>query len=218
MINIRPNQILQLVDLDQEACWFQIPCRGGLVAIESLILLALARVVEANRVFEFGTYKGFTTRLLLENIVSDQVIITTLDLPTTSGISFQGRDETLAVESLGSEREYLRSPKRDQVEQILIDSMNFSGCGYEKAFDLIFVDGNHRLEYAQRDTENALKMLRGGGCIAWHDYGNPDFPELTQFLDSLKLDKPIYHVEDTMLCFYAQGIRIPNSKGKQAVN
>jgi hypothetical protein len=29
MINIRPNQILRLVSKESEACWFQIPARGG---------------------------------------------------------------------------------------------------------------------------------------------------------------------------------------------
>ena len=33
MINIRPNQILQIVDKNNEACWFQIPSRGGVVGV-----------------------------------------------------------------------------------------------------------------------------------------------------------------------------------------
>lgn len=218
MINIRPNQILRLVDKDNEAFWFQIPSRGWLITFESTILVALLKIVKAKRVFEFGTYKGFTTRLFLENINSDEIIVTTLDLPSTSGISFQGRDEILALESLEAEREYLNSSKGDQVEQMLLDSMSFSGEGYEKAFDMIFIDANHKVEYARRDTENALKMVRDGGCIAWHDYGNPEFPELTKFLQELSLDEPIYHVEETMLCFYLPGVQIPSSIGIQPKN
>lgn len=96
--------------------------------------------------------------------------------------------------------------------------MEFSAAGYEKKFDMIFVDANHKVEYARHDTENAFKMVRDGGCIAWHDYENPQFPEVTQYLHDLSVDEPIYHVEDTMLCFYLPGVRIPNSIGRQPSN
>ncbi|MBV5272513.1 MAG: class I SAM-dependent methyltransferase, partial [Lamprocystis purpurea] len=145
---------------------------------------------------------GFTTRLFLENIDTDGKIVTTIDLPSVSDVFFQGHDEELARKSLCSEREYLCSAKSEQVEQILIDSMKFETAGYEEKFDFVFVDANHKLEYVKQDTENAFKMLTSNGCIAWHDYGNPQFPELKQYLKDLSVDKPIYHVEETMLCFY----------------
>jgi hypothetical protein len=41
--------------------------------------------------------------------------------------------------------------------------------------------------------------------VVWHDYGNPQFPELTQYLEELSAQMPIYHIEDTMLAFHLLG-------------
>jgi hypothetical protein len=32
------------------------------------------------------------------------------------------------------------------------------------------VDANHDYEYVFSDTQNALKLVRPGGWIGWHDY------------------------------------------------
>lgn len=169
--------------------------------------------------FEFGTYKGYTTRLLLENINGFGKYVTTLDIGDSSvidSIDFQGDDESLAREAIVFRREYLDSSKAEHVEQLLLDSMMFNAEGYAGQFDFIFVDANHKLEYVERDTLGALAMLAEGGCIAWHDYGNPQFPELTHYLDSLCLAYPVYHIEETMICFYMPGVVIPDSIGRLA--
>lgn len=38
-------------------------------------------------------------------------------------------------------------------------------------FDLVFIDGCHHYEYVKKDTQNAIKYLKSGGMIIWHDYG-----------------------------------------------
>jgi hypothetical protein len=35
----------------------------------------------------------------------------------------------------------------------------------------VFVDGSHAFEYTLSDTKEAIKMVRKGGVIIWHDYG-----------------------------------------------
>ena len=47
-----------------------------------------------------------------------------------------------------------------------------------------------------------MQMLAPGGCIAWHDYGNPRYPELTAYLDSQSLRYDLCAVGDTMLVFW----------------
>ena len=39
-------------------------------------------------------------------------------------------------------------------------------------------------------------------CLAWHDYENPSYPDLTRYLKNLSNQLPMYHVEETMICFY----------------
>jgi hypothetical protein len=49
-------------------------------------------------------------------------------------------------------------------------------------------------------------------CIIWHDYGNREFPQLTQYLDDLASDMTLYHVEGTMLVFHLKGVEVPVRK------
>ena len=75
---------------------------------------------------------------------------------------------------------------------------------------MIFIDGNHEVNYVKKDTENALKMIsEAPSCIAWHDYGNPQFPELKSYIDDLAKIYKIYHVENTMIAFHLRGRDVP---------
>ena len=47
-------------------------------------------------------------------------------------------------------------------------------------FDVIIVDGDHRVLPAFRDLTNALAALRPGGLLICDDYGNSDTPEVTR--------------------------------------
>lgn len=47
-------------------------------------------------------------------------------------------------------------------------------------FDVIIVDGDHRVAPALRDLQNSLAALRSGGLLICDDYGNSDTPEVTR--------------------------------------
>lgn len=176
------------------------------------MLLKLMRCVNPSHLFEFGTYKGLTTRLLLENLPESDVAserIFTLDLPDLEHVVFQGTDIEVASESIYCERKYLGSQRKHLVKQILQDSMTLDPDEYPRKFQFIFIDGNHELGYVRKDTENSLRMLADSrSCIVWHDYGNPEFPELTQYLEDLSTQIPLHHIEDTMLAFHLLGIDV----------
>jgi len=61
-----------------------------------------------------------------------------------------------------------------------------------EVFDLVFVDGSHDFVSAKRDTALALQLVVPGGVIAWHDYGDPGFPDVERaaaiFFPDQKLD------------------------------
>ena len=69
---------------------------------------------------------------------------------------------------------------------------------------MIFVDGGHDLRTLKSDTENSFKMIPDDrmACISWHDYGSEVYPQVTEYLEELSNEYEIYHVEDTMICFY----------------
>ena len=213
--HIRPYQVLGIPDPFGEEIKFFMPQpqgSGSVSTIESILLLKLMRVVNATFIFEFGTYKGLTTRLLLENLPYRDLEIErifTLDLPSLDGISFQGTDADVASEAVGFRRKYLASSKKHLVKQILLDCLEFDPEPFLKKFQLIFIDGNHELKYVQSDTKNSLEMIASSSsCIVWHDYGNPEFPELTRYVDELAKQMNIYHIEDTMLAFHLRGISV----------
>lgn len=207
---------MQIPDSFDEKIVFYMPQSqgaGSLYSIDQIILIKLMRITNASYVFEFGTYKGLTTRMLLENLPEknfDGQRVYTLDLPTLHGVKFQGDDDKLALESLGYKRKYLESDKKNLVSQLYQDSITFDCSNYIGKFQLVFIDGNHELSYVKKDTENALQMMsEAPSCVAWHDYGNPQFPELKEYIDSLSKEYPIYFVENTMIAFYLRGVNVP---------
>ena len=215
VIHIRPYQVLAIPDGFSDEFTFYMPepqARGSLKAIESIMLVKLMRVVNPPFLFEFGTYKGLTTRLLLSNLPGANIHserIFTLDITDLSDINFIGSDIELAKEFIYCERKYILSPNSHLVKQLLQDSITFDGKLYEKKFSLIFIDGNHEISYAKRDTENAFVMLADApSVIIWHDYENQEFPEVTSFIDNLSKQVTIYHIEETMLTFYLVGMDV----------
>jgi predicted O-methyltransferase YrrM len=214
--HIRPYQLLGVPDEFPEEVRFFMPQAqgsGSLLSIESLLLIKLMRITQPRYLFEFGTYKGLTTRLLLANLPAVKGAsgerIYTLDLPNLDDVHFQGTDVDLAQEALGFKRKYLEEKDRHLVKQILEDSMKFDPTPYTGKFQFIFIDANHEVAYARRDTENSLKMFsEEKGCLIWHDYGHPEFPELTQYIEDLGKQMDVYHVEHTKMAFHPRGFKI----------
>ena len=214
--HVRPYQVLGVPDeFPEEIRFFMPPAQGSgsLLSIESLLLIKLMRVTKPKYLFEFGTYKGLTTRLLLANLPPANGVkserIFTLDLPALENVHFQGTDVDLAREALGFERKYLGETNKGLVKQILHDSMTFDASPYREKFQFVFIDGNHEVNYVRKDTENSFKMFsEDKGCVIWHDYGHPEFGELTQYLEDLGKEIPIYHVEHTKMAFHPRGFDI----------
>lgn len=53
----------------------------------------------------------------------------------------------------------------------------------EKYFDLVFIDADHFYEPLKQDIENWLPLIRKGGMLSGHDYGNRRFPDCTKAVD-----------------------------------
>ena len=52
-----------------------------------------------------------------------------------------------------------------------------------------FVDCSHAYDYARTASESAMRLVKTGGIVLWHDYGV--WPSVTQALDELEAERPL---------------------------
>lgn len=68
--------------------------------------------------------------------------------------------------------------------------------------DFFFVDGAHSYEYVKSDTENALRCVREGGIIAWHDFGRRGVNGVSRLIGELAAEgQKIYVVPGGSLAY-----------------
>ncbi len=147
------------------------PSVGASVSpMECAALAALVHLVRAERIFEFGTYKGVSTTQLALN-VGENGKVYTLDLPEDHPAYSLPipRPEEREIAAEGQKGILIPQDLRDRVTFLQSDSATFDEIPYLDSMDLVFVDGAHSYEYVKSDTEKGWRMLRPGGVIAWHD-------------------------------------------------
>jgi len=147
------------------------PSVGASVSpLECVALAALSCLVEAKRVFEFGTYKGVSTSQLALNVGVDGMVFT-LDLPEDHPAYSLPipKPEERQIASEGGKGILIPRDLLDRVTFLRHDSHTFDESPYTGTMDLVFVDGAHSYEYVKNDSEKGWRMLRRGGVIAWHD-------------------------------------------------
>ena len=119
-------------------------------------LLQLARWIEPRRILEVGTYRARTTYALMLNAPGAQIV--SYDIQT---ISSEYREQ-LSQNSLASLRTGDFSKQKEALKA-------------EPPFDLIFIDGGHRLHEVLIDSDIAFSVLSDRGAIVWHDYRKNQF-------------------------------------------
>jgi Methyltransferase domain len=152
--------------------------KNGNIRISELgILSALARSCEdGSDLFEVGTFDGRTTLNLALNSPS-RCRVYTLDLPPELDTKFPlaaGERQMVEKPKPGVRYESYRKifpAAVDKIHQLLGDSAVFDFTPYAQACSLVFVDGSHAYDYAISDTRAAMKMVKQGGTVIWHDYG-----------------------------------------------
>lgn len=194
---------------------------GSVPVFDAMLLAALLRLSRPRRVLEFGTYLGYSTRVLLENS-DDFCRIVSIDLPHGSSIG----EPSLSVSELELHAsaeindEYLRElqfhegPRylsgidqvdSDRVKLVKSDSRKLNR-GYLTAeaggpFDLIFIDGGHDRETIRSDTELAIECASRHGLIVWHDYRSSIHRDVTSYLDEIATQFAIRFVSGSLVAF-----------------
>ncbi len=209
MEHIRPHQALGVFKTSSyhdRLVNVVLPDGKAPMSLESMILVALAKYVRPKVVFEFGTYLGITTLNFAANLGEGSIIYTfDLDKDTFNNIRQHPNDRTCSMDRFALENQlaFVSTPYESRIRRLFGDSNIFDFAPYHDKVNMIYIDGGHDLRTVRSDTQNAFSMLDTGriGCIAWHDYRNPEYPELTQFLDDLSSEHELKHVEETMTVF-----------------
>ncbi|MFZ0630666.1 MAG: class I SAM-dependent methyltransferase [Acidobacteriaceae bacterium] len=179
---------------------------GNITLLESFILVATMRLVHAQRLFEFGTFLGRTTFILaLNSAPSAHIFTLDFDAATDPSILQHEADAGLtAMHRNANALDFMGTPVEDKVTLLNGDSLRFDFSLYHGQMDWIFIDAGHDRVSVQSDTENALRMINRDrpSCIAWHDYQNPEYPDLTGYLDELSRQEPLFHVADSKVCLW----------------
>ena len=186
-----------------------LPVEGGVSDEEAWVLGALAK--GAHRIFEFGTCTGRTTWILAENSPAD-ARVGTLTLASgqhgeyehEAGDDATARDFALA-ESRFDEFYYTGTSVEGKVDQIFGDSKHFDESEWVDRCDLVFVDGSHAYSYVLSDSRKAIRMVKPGGLVLWHDYRGPyrrDTLDVYRALNELAREWPLAHVRSTAFAAY----------------
>ena len=172
---------------------------GNVKQHELLTLCAVVRHTAARRLFEFGTFDGQTTWHLAANAAADAVV-RTLDLPLDHAARRDPRHDrgVGAICGVALDAYYAGTPEAGRIEQLYGDSLDFDPAPYEGQIDFCFIDASHEYRHVCRDTANALRMVRPGGAIFWHDYSRW-WPGVQKCLDDLSDRRPVYRIPNTSL-------------------
>ncbi len=164
---------------------------------DSYILSAIYKAVKPRRHLEFGTWEGYGACLCLKNSNATVWTINLYEGETLKngqwaygGPMEPGKNappnavtENFFHQTRGSIT-YLRSDAKGsighlyreqnfghRVNQIYCDSRRWHLKNYPpNFFDTVLIDGSHKKLTIISDTKKALKVLRPGGVILWHDF------------------------------------------------
>lgn len=179
---------------------------GGTSDAEAWVLATLAK--RARNIFEFGTCTGKTTYLVARNSPPDAAITTITLAPDQTGdyVKEEGDNRKNIKAALRESKLthflYNGTPVEPKVRQLFGDSKSFDETPFLAACDLIFVDGSHAYSYVLSDSKKALRMVKPGGVVLWHDYVGPEEEGVFRGLNELAETLPLVHVEGTTFIAY----------------
>lgn len=172
-------------------------------AIDLLTLCLLCRGLQPRTIFEIGTFVGYTSLHMALNSPPTTKVFT-LDLPPTdreTSLRTTATDHKLIDRDVGP-AVFRGSEVEDRIERLFGDSATFDFSRWHDAVDLFFVDGAHSYEYVRSDTRHALKCVRPGGVVVWHDYGRLEQSGVTRWLHEFARDHEVHAVPNGSIAYH----------------
>lgn len=198
--NVFNSSDIRIVERDQRD--------GNITLFElAIICTAVKEQKQSKLIIEIGTFDGRTTLNMAVNSSPDTHIVT-LDLPQGEETKFDlAPYEEQYVDKSGSGDRFVNcsdelKPFAQKITQIYGDSASYDWSRFYGKADLVFVDGSHAYDYVVSDSETALKLIKPGGVILWHDYGEWD--GVTKALNVIdeKLPTRLKHIKSSTLVVF----------------
>lgn len=127
-------------------------------------LMNLAKKIQPDNIFEFGTASGNTVANLCK-YTGARVVTLNAVINNTSG---NQRTYDLEKEQIGAV--YIKYSYQDRVQQIYCDSMDFVPEAITEAkFDLVIIDACHDFEYVLNDFLSIQHLVDPKGYVLFHD-------------------------------------------------
>jgi predicted O-methyltransferase YrrM len=160
------------------------PGRGIITDPDELVSVAvITKARKPQRMFEIGTFRGRTTRILAMNSGASAVVYT-LDLPPNERDQFRqcvSDADNAIIANSETGADYRGTPEEAKIKQLFGNSMEFDFSPFENQMDMVIVDGAHHYEAAKKDSVNAIRMVSKGGWVLWHDFANyGDYADVTR--------------------------------------
>ena len=156
---------------------------------EQEVLLTLIKSVAPKTMVEIGVNIGLTARAMLRHIPSIEHYV---------GIDV---DVDYRFEIPAQQTEHPDEPGRLVKDDPRFELRLRGRHMMPTEADAVFIDGDHGMRAVMADSKWAAEVVRPGGIIVWHDYGNPTV-EVTEVLDWLRGEgRRIMHVAGTWLAF-----------------
>lgn len=150
---------------------------GNVRLSELAIINSRAQAVQdGTNIFEIGTFDGRTS-LNLAFSSPPHCQVYTLDLKPEMDTAFdlaEGERRMVDKPRSGARIDPYRNSDREtasRIHQLYGDSASFDFSPYYDSCSLVFIDASHAYDYVLSDSREALKMIKDGGVILWHDYG-----------------------------------------------
>jgi predicted O-methyltransferase YrrM len=171
---------------------------------DSEVLRYLYKTTNPLRHLEIGTWKGFGSKLVLENCRATVWSINLLEgeknkaggsayeeLPMMPRFSLSKLWQKIGKQKMSSDAGFRigrlvhEAGLGHRFNQIFCDSRQWDISNYPRGFfDSVLIDGSHEPEMVVHDTRKTTPLLRSGGIMLWHDYC-PD-PEVIQTMSSVR--------------------------------
>lgn len=190
-----------------------IPGHGIDTPLDELAYLAIvAKAASPKSIFEIGTFRGRTALNFAMN-APDECAVYTLDLSPEERGELMGETNVAdkgIIERSFTGVDYRNKDVSHKIKQLYGNSMEFDFGPYHGKMDIVFVDGAHDYEVVLADTRNALKMVKPGGVILWHDFANyGDYNDVVRAVLDVIPGERITQINGSQLALYREPWQSP---------